>query len=146
MGKLALHVEQTKKTVLKALDISKGIVSLACQSVGISRVTFYNYMKDQKFADQVNEIREATIDYVEHKLLENIGNNDTTAIIFYLKTIGKRRGYIESAEVTVSQNNVHIYIPDNGRDNLEQFEEANIITDEEMAEIDKELESGRIEE
>ena len=33
--------------------------------------------------------------------MENINNNENIAIIFYLKTKGKQRGYIEKQEVEV---------------------------------------------
>ena len=36
-----------------------------------------------------------------NKLLENIKKNDNTSIIFFLKTKGKKRGYIEKQEFEV---------------------------------------------
>jgi len=36
----------------------------------------------------------------EGKLYQNIANNDTTSIIFYLKTQAKQRGYVERYEHT----------------------------------------------
>ena len=35
----------------------------------------------------------------ESKLMENINGNDNTSIIFFLKTKGKKRGYVEKQEV-----------------------------------------------
>ena len=43
------------------------------------------------------------IDLAESKLMENIEDNDNTSIIFFLKTKGKKRGYIEKQEVEVQK-------------------------------------------
>lgn len=89
-----------KKQFLEALEKNLGIVAAACRCVGISRVTYYNWIeKDKKFKEQCEEIQDAAIDFVESKLLENIRENDTTSIIFYLKTKGKSRGFVEKQQI-----------------------------------------------
>lgn len=88
--------EESKGKFLEALAAASGIVLTACEAVNISRSTFYRWMKtDGEFAERVDEILEEQIDFVEGKLLKSIKEGDTTAIIFYLKTKGKKRGYSE---------------------------------------------------
>ena len=89
-----------KGKVLKFLAESRGIVSYACKNAGISRNTFYSWCReDEKFKQAVNEISEENIDIVESKLLQKIQDNDLTAIIFFLKTKGRKRGYVEKTEI-----------------------------------------------
>lgn len=91
---------KSKKDFLIKFKESKGIISTACDAAQISRMTFYRWKKeDPEFADLVSEIEEASIDYVESKLIENIDNNKTSEILFYLKTKGKNRGYVERQEI-----------------------------------------------
>ena len=56
-------------------------------------------MKDQSFATKVDEVKEGLLDFAEHQLLSNIKEGKTAEILFYLKTKGKKRGYIERQEV-----------------------------------------------
>lgn len=93
-----------KKTqLIENLRICKGIVASACEVVGVSRGTFYKWCKeDEEFKAQVDEINEATLDFVESKLLENIKKGEVTSIIFYLKTKGRNRGYQEKTEIDIN--------------------------------------------
>jgi hypothetical protein len=89
-----------KTKLLEALKQSLGIVTQACESVGIHRSTYYDWLeKDADFKKEVDAIQEIAIDFVEGKLFENIESNDVTSIIFYLKTKAKGRGYIEKQEI-----------------------------------------------
>ena len=94
-------MDTKKKKVLQALEKLDGHISQACKGAGISRSIFYLWKdQDKEFADAVEEIVEASIDLVEGKLMEKIKDGDTTCIIFFLKTRGKDRGYVERQEVT----------------------------------------------
>ncbi len=105
LAKLAAKTERKKSKVLKALVESKGIVAYACEAAGITRKTFYEWKKDDpEFAEKVDDITEATLDRVEGKLLEAINDDNITAIIFYLKTKGRKRGYVEQIDTNVTNS------------------------------------------
>lgn len=111
-------MDTNKKTVLEMLAKTRGVVSTACESANIARSTFYDWCNnDPEFKQVVDDINEAAIDFVESKLIEKIDGitvqtynakgeaviyeqpPSDTAIIFFLKTRGKKRGYIERSEV-----------------------------------------------
>ncbi len=92
---------QRQKKFLEAFANTNGIIAPACESIGISRKTFYLWKNEDKdFAELVEEIAERQTDFVEGKLQQKIDEGDTTAIIFYLKTKGRNRGYSERIELT----------------------------------------------
>ncbi len=93
--------EQHKKAIIEALEKSLGVVTTACKVVGIGRTQFYNWLKDdEEFAKEVDDIQNIALDYAESQLHKQIGDGSTAATIFYLKTKGKKRGYIERQEIT----------------------------------------------
>lgn len=88
-----------KPQMLKALADARGIVTIATKAVGISRRTHYEWLEsDAEYKQAVEDINEDAIDFVESNLLNRIESGDTTAIIFYLKTRAKARGYTEKSE------------------------------------------------
>ena len=94
------QMQQNKKALIDALEKSLGVVTLACKQVGIDRTTFYRYVKeDEDFAAAVRDVDEVVLDFAESQLHKQIRENNTAATIFYLKTKGKRRGYIETQEL-----------------------------------------------
>tara|TARA_R110000744_G_scaffold104713_1_gene200384 strand:- start:2082 stop:2465 length:384 start_codon:yes stop_codon:yes gene_type:complete len=96
----------TKSNMLEALENSLGIVSIACRKVGISRQTHYRWQQeDLEYNKSSKDIIEATIDYVESKLFENIGSKKEASIMFYLKSKAKHRGYVERQEIDMNANN-----------------------------------------
>lgn len=91
---------QYKKELIDAMEICHGIVSDACKSVKVSRVTYYKYYKeDSEFKASIDEIEGVVLDYVEGKLFKLIDKGDVASMLFYLKTKGKSRGYIEKSEI-----------------------------------------------
>ena len=106
-----------KKAMIEALEKSLGIVTTACLSVGINRKTHYDWLKnDEEYKSQVLAIEDMTIDFAESHLHKKIKGGDTTATIFYLKTKGKKRGYIERTEVQqeTTIKNLDITVLDDG--------------------------------
>lgn len=112
-------IDNNKKMILELLEEHRGIVTSACKSLGLARATFYKWCNDDpEFKASVDEISETAIDFVESKLMEKIngvevvGQQETvyslppsdTAIIFYLKTKGKKRGYVEKSEQSITVN------------------------------------------
>ena len=95
-GKISYNKDINKKKLLKALESSSGNISLACKSCKMSRQSFYQYCKeDPDFKQAYDNINESTLDNAEDKLQGLINESNITAIIFYLKTKGKHRGYCE---------------------------------------------------
>jgi hypothetical protein len=93
----------TAAEMADAIKKGKGILSAAATVLGCARQTVAVYIERYPtVAAAHKEAKEATIDFVESRLLKNIDNGDTTAMIFYLKTQGKGRGYVERQEVDVT--------------------------------------------
>ena len=98
-GKLT-KVDIHKKAMIEALTKSLGVVTIACKEVGISRTLHYNwYNSDPEYKEWVDDVANVALDFVESKLHKQIEASNVIATIFYLKTKGKKRGYIEKSEV-----------------------------------------------
>jgi len=90
-----------KESLLKSLEQSLGVVTVACREADIPRSTYYKWLKeDEVFAAEVSDIENVALDFAESKLHKQISDNNTSATIFYLKTKGKNRGYVERQEIT----------------------------------------------
>jgi hypothetical protein len=90
----------TKKAMLEALEKSLGVVTAACKSVDIARETHYRWMReDSDYKAAVEEIGDVAIDFAESQLHKQIKEGNSTATIFFLKTKGKKRGYVERQEI-----------------------------------------------
>jgi hypothetical protein len=79
---MATKTNILKNNLINALEIHLGIVTSA-------------YNNDSKFKEKVDELQNVALDFVESKLFDQITNDNPTSTIFYLKTKGKKRGYIE---------------------------------------------------
>ena len=91
-----LCMTDAEKKFIKELKSNRGIVGAACRSLGICRATYYNWKKKHPdFAEAAESEISAQVDFVEEKLLDLIDSGETAAIIFYMKTKGRDRGYGE---------------------------------------------------
>lgn len=90
-----------KKAMLENLEKSHGVVTVAARNTGIHRDTHYNWMQtDEEYATKAKAMKEVAIDFAESMLYKLISEGNVAATIFYLKTQGKNRGYVERQEVT----------------------------------------------
>jgi hypothetical protein len=95
--------EQHKKAMLDALEKSLGVVTSAAKTVGVGRTTHYLWMQeDKEYKAAVEELSDVAIDFAESQLHKQIKDGNSTATIFFLKTKGKKRGYVERQELDVS--------------------------------------------
>lgn len=94
-----------KAAMLEALKQSLGIVTAAAEFVGIERSTHYDWLKvDEDYKAAVDSIQDITLDFAESQLHKQIKDGEVTSTIFYLKTKGKKRGYVERVEQDVNFN------------------------------------------
>jgi len=101
--------EHTKKALLEALEKSLGVVTTACKKVGVGRTTYYEwYNTDKEFKESVDDLKNVALDFAESQLHKQIQDNSTAATIFFLKTQGKKRGYIEKQEIDLTSGNEQI--------------------------------------
>jgi hypothetical protein len=93
-----------KKQIVLALEKSLGVVTSACKNVGVARSTFYDwYNGDEEFKKSVDSIEDIALDFAESQLHKQIKDGNVTATIFYLKTKGVKRGYVERQD-----HNIHL--------------------------------------
>ena len=104
-----MYSKKKKEEVLEALNETLGIISSACKKVNISRDVFYKwYNSEPWFKEEADRIQAEQIDFVESKLIECINDKDHTAIIFYLKTKGRNRGWKEVNDINIQNGNIKI--------------------------------------
>lgn len=78
-----------------------GNIAAIARRLGVSRGTIHNRMKDSpKLGVAIEDARESMIDNVESALYREVLAGNVTAMIFWLKTQGKRRGWVERQELT----------------------------------------------
>lgn len=103
--KIARETQEKKAQVLKIFEKKGANVSATCSAANIGRRTFYYWRENDKDFDVAcKDIEDSLVDFAESMLVEKINDKDLTAIIFYLKTKGKDRGYVERTEQDVKMN------------------------------------------
>lgn len=93
-----------QKQVIDALVAADGSLTHAAKILG---TTFRHLKKfveaNDKITEVVQGIEEETLDLAEGSLRKHIEGGNLTAVIFFLKTRGKKRGYIEDEKVDMSK-------------------------------------------
>ncbi len=94
---------EDKNKMIKALEETLGVVTSAARRCNIARSTHYDWMtNDPEYKRQVEDIQDLTLDFVESQLHKQIQDGEVASTIFYMKTKGKRRGYVERTEIDMN--------------------------------------------
>lgn len=116
--------------IIEAVKKHKGFLSLVANHLNCSLQTIHNYRnRYPEIAQAINEERERFLDFAENKLLEHIQNGDITALIFFLKTQGRHRGYSEKAILTINNELNSLNVPQDVLNELTYIETNSKHTD-----------------
>lgn len=86
----------TEDIIAEALKLAQGNQSAAAIALGVDRACICQRIKRSDYLRGVlDECLEVRLDKAEKILSEMIEEKELGAVCFFLKTIGKRRGYIE---------------------------------------------------
>jgi len=97
------RTRHSKKRMIRAMAQTGCIVLHAAPLVPISRDRHYEWLKtDPGYVAAIERLSDIPLDVAETALMRQVERGNIAAIIFYLKTRGKKRGYIENANVSVS--------------------------------------------
>jgi len=97
----------TKKQILflEAFEKHATNISRACKVVNIDRGTHYNWFStNSTYKEKIEAIQESMIDFAESMLYKNMKSGKESSILFFLKTRGRDRGYIEKQDINMRTN------------------------------------------
>lgn len=88
-----------EETVTKAIRDLNGNVAAICKQLGTTRGTFVRWLSFHPEVQQtLVDAREEMLDMAETSLYRKVLSGEAWAVCFFLKTQGRKRGYIERAE------------------------------------------------
>jgi alanine-alpha-ketoisovalerate/valine-pyruvate aminotransferase len=87
--------------IVDALESVNGMIYLAARKLGCTPQTIYNRMaKSGNIKEACENSRGELVDLSEQKLRMAVLNGEPWAVALVLKTLGKKRGYVERTELT----------------------------------------------
>ena len=96
-------VKLNNKDIIDALRKTNGNLTLTGQLLGCTREAVrLRVNRFPEIKQVLDESRESVIDVAEGALQRAVLNGEGWAIAFTLKTIGKRRGYVEKTEQEIT--------------------------------------------
>lgn len=90
----------SQRQVIRALRDTRGLMTLAARQLGCDRSTVENYCaRYPAVRAALDAARAQQLDVAEGQLFKAIDRGEFNAIAFYLRTIGRQRGYGDHVEV-----------------------------------------------
>lgn len=100
-GRTGRRPRVTNQQIEEKLIEGKGNIGAVARACGVSRQAIgQRIASSPKLKTLTEELRETKLDTAEDKLGEAIDKGEGWAICFFLKTQGKKRGYVERSEIT----------------------------------------------
>ena len=93
-------IKCTPVQVSDALRASDGNLTAAATKLGVTRQGVYDYIDRYKLQEVLDQSREKMADEAVGQLHRLVRDGNLGAVIFYLKTQAKSRGYTERIETT----------------------------------------------
>lgn len=122
-----LYINNTDEQVIQAIIETKGYISQTAKRLGLKSAGSLRIRikKSPVLNEVLNETRESNLDKAEHKLQESIEKGESWAILFYLKCMGKERGYSETQNINIhgSMVNANVDLSVLSLEELKQLEE-----------------------
>lgn len=107
----SVNTRHLKRKMLGGMEKSLGIVTTGAKTAGIHKSTHYEWMKsDPEYARAYNDLEDVALDFGESMLHQNMEKGKEASTIFFLKTKGKKRGYIERNELEIDTGDGNITI------------------------------------
>ena len=107
-----------KKDLVEAIQKYNGNISAVARAFKVNRSTIYSDIeKRPELKELIQDERETMLDDAESELNKQVKRGNTTALLFFLKTQGKRRGYVERQEVTGADGQSIVVRWNNDNDN-----------------------------
>ncbi len=88
------------KMIAEAYNRKNANLASTAASLNVSRSTLAKWRREDKELNQMlTEVEESLLDYVETELKKQVFNGNLQAMIFFLKSKAKERGFVEGHEI-----------------------------------------------
>lgn len=108
--KMTSNSKVSDEEVAAALKVKKGMLTLTAEILGIAKSTLTERIQRSPYLKEVlDNCKEKRIDIAELYLSELTEEKNLNSITFLLKTLGKKRGYVENTEVSVDPETMNSF-------------------------------------
>ena len=91
----------TEEIIVQALESNGGLIAATARTINRTPDGLRKRIgRSEYLQEKLKDIREANVDFAESQLMGLIKKGQPSAIIFFLKCLGKDRGYVERVENT----------------------------------------------
>lgn len=95
----------TDEQVRESISLNKGFTSEVAKQLGVTVSAVSHWKKRYKWVQEAFDSVQVELgDYAENQLFVLMKDKNPAAIIFYLKTRCKDRGYVEKQEIDLNQD------------------------------------------